>query len=283
VISEAAVWSVFGHQGLTEYHRKRVDATARVPSLRNTGYSGCFHDTTQVLAVVNDTHRDVSHARRTNIDHVVSQVVHTVGGMMIKDASKRPVALTVYEDLARAIEWAAPTEHVAPSSPSDFRNSMHSQLSPSLPSGLGITPSPQSPNGSQRNSLHPTSDGRGTISESANARLSFGVSVTGQEETQRQSLYEVAHNNAHGLRHIPTSGINSPVPGSSAPVGRTALPAASIAEVLHYITRKKAYAGTTLPDEEWFNRLHGRDQVRKHAQVAFSNFADRAPLDLPRR
>ncbi|KAF7682277.1 hypothetical protein GT037_001253 [Alternaria burnsii] len=259
VISEAAVWSVFGYSGLIEYNERRIKATANIPSLAETGYSGCFHDTTKVLDVVVAMHKEVCNSRRTNIDNIVSHVVHIVDGMMVQDPSRRPDALRVYEDLTRAVELE--TLLTGPAYP---QYPLPVQLTPDRPVGLGVTtgtPSIRLSYESPGHPMHRALDRRAAISTNPRARSHSGVLST-EEEISRPSAHLAAYDAAHGPQLTRISGINSPVPHSSAPLGRTDLPVASVNEVLGYIRRKKADSRTPpLPGQEWLKRLHGRDQI----------------------
>ncbi|KAI1577344.1 SPS1 Serine threonine protein kinase [Pyrenophora tritici-repentis] len=112
VLSEAATWSVFGAKGWIDYHDKRKTATSAVPSIRNTAYSGCFHDGTKVLPVVRTQHREVIHKRRINIDGIMPEVIHTIEKMM-GHKDYRPTALAVYEHITEALDLARPLEPTA--------------------------------------------------------------------------------------------------------------------------------------------------------------------------
>jgi hypothetical protein len=268
VISEAAVWSVFGQKGLIEYHKRRVEATDSIPSLAETGYSGCFHDSTKVLDVVDVMHRKAYDSRRANIDNIVSHVIRIVGGMMVQDPSRRPDALRVYEDLTRAVQLETP-----PTATTYTRHSMPIQLPPEYPVGLGVTigtPSIRLPYESPGHPMHRPLDRRATISTNPRAHPLSGVLSTEEEEEEegeisRPSPHLAAYDAAHGPQQTRIYGINSPVPHSSAPIGRTDLPVASVNEALDYIRRKKADSRTPpLPGQEWLKRLHGRDQVLQY-------------------
>jgi len=107
-MSEAAVWSVFGQRGLDDYHIRRVKATVAIPAFENTGYRGCFHDTTKVSAVVEQMHAEVYQGRRENIDNIVPHILASIKGMMAQDPVERPSAWAVYDNLEQAIDTATP-------------------------------------------------------------------------------------------------------------------------------------------------------------------------------
>jgi len=270
VISEAAVWTVFGQKGLIDYHRRRVEATNNVPTLTNTGYSGCFHDTTKVLDVVDEMHTEVIHGRRAHIDSIVISVLLTVGGMMVQDPTKRPDAWKVYEDLTRAVKQATPrplaSERTSdPYSPHTYsRHSMPVTSPPSHVAGLGLDI-----NGL---SLQPRSDTHGRQPYHSPSRRSTvngrpsplqlsGASSTGKGKSPRHDPYSPAPGTTHGPQWTPLAPIPSSVVQPSTPVGPAARPSASVTRVLNYITRKKLDRNTILRGEEWLNKLHGRDQV----------------------
>ncbi|CAN9103286.1 unnamed protein product [Alternaria alternata] len=260
VISEAAVWSVFGYNGLIDYYKRRVEATADISSLAETGYSGCFHDTTKVLDVVEAVHKEVSYSRRTNIDNIVSHVVHIVGGMMVQDPSRRPDALKVYDDLTRAVQLGT-----RPTVNADIRNSMPPEMPPGLTLGLGLLASDTPPiRSSYESPGHPMRrlDRHATTSTNTRTRPFSGSFVTEEEEILRRNLDVVAPHTTHVPHGTLTSVKNSPFQHNSAPVGRTDLPIASVEEALDYIRRKKADSRTLpLRGQEWLKRLHGRDQI----------------------
>jgi hypothetical protein len=248
VISEAAVWSVLGHRGLTDYRHRREKETAAISALGNTGYSGCFHDTTKVLAAVEEMHKEIIHRRRAYIDNIVNQVLLTVGAMMAQDPFERPHAWKVHEYLTNAVHLATPPAMQPPAT-----------------------------------RIQPTSllDRSSTFSGPTYPRPLSGASSIGQEEISRRSSRGLTPSTTQGPQQILPIAINSLVPQASTPVNRTAHPSTSIAKVLSYISKKKVHPDTTLPGEEWLKRLHGRDQVGKHESMAFDSPANCIRLDLP--
>jgi hypothetical protein len=272
VISEAAVWTVFGPRGLVDYHRRRVEATNAISTLRNTGYSGCFHDTTKVLAVVEEMHREATQCRRANIDNIVGPFLTTVGAMMMQDPLQRPDAWKVYTDLGRAIDLATPRVHDPPTeSPAanhHTRHSMPANITPNSANGLGLNldeSSMQSRSNIQRHESNPLPDRRSKFSGRPSPRSPSGASTTTHEETMNHHNRGLAPDTTHAWQRTPLPPIHSPVPQSDRSVGHTARPSASIPEVLEYIRKKKLVKSTTLPGEEWLKRLYGRDQVLRRA------------------
>lgn len=272
VISEAAVWSVLGRRGLIDYHRQRVEAADAIPALRNTGYSGCFHDTTKVLSVVGETHREVTQRCRAAIDNIVGSVLLIVSGMMMQDPARRPDAWTVYDGLTQAIDLATPTApppahdtDSRPPTPNNYaRHSVPVNLSPSMTNGLGFTMNAVArPLVSDTRGYQPDRfpERRTTISGDRSPRSDSGASSTRQGRTPRRDAYSPALDTTHEMHWTPLSPTNSTVPQANVPFGRTARPSASVTRVLNYITRKKLDKSTVLQGEEWLNKLHGRDQV----------------------
>jgi len=290
VISEAAVWSVFGPTELADYRERRVEATAAIPSLKNTGYSGCFHDTTRVLPVVEQMHTEVFRGRRGVIDPIVHSILASVKGMMVQDPAGRTDAGSVHGALTRALDVARSASHIvttqSPTTTMRTRTSLPNGPLPGLPNGLGLPGHLlESTNDSQEHQPSPRPQRRVTISDSPHGlrsssilentpngtrrrkphlRLSSGTGSLREEETWTHSPQTMTPNSARWSQQIPMSGIR-PVPQPSTPSIRSALPEASVAEVLEYIRRKKLHSGTTLAGEGWLGRLHGRDQVGHHA------------------
>lgn len=291
VISEAAVWSVLGHTGLVDYHKRRVEATAAIPFIKDTGYAGCFHDTMKVLPVVEQVHNEVFRVRRANIDNVVQSVIVAVGGMMAQNSAKRTNAWSVHEELTRVLKMARLTNHGAttqsPTTTVRTQLFLPSSQLPEVSKGLGLTghslqsidysqeyqPSPHlprrvtigaTPRGhSSSGILEPSHEG--TRMRSPHARLSPGGLSPRQEETWTRSPRVITPDSARWSQPNTVSGISRSVPQPSTPTGRSACPEASVADVLEYIRRKKLHSGTTLIGERWLTRLHGRDQVGDYA------------------
>jgi hypothetical protein len=226
-----------------------------------------------VLAVVEAMHKEACHSRRTNIDNIVTHVIHIVGGMMLEDYSRRPDALRVYDDLTRAVQLATPPGHSVNPKPlgktAHPRRSMPGRLPPDMPVGLGLdidSPSMKSPHESQGSSIDRLPDRRATFGARSHSRPFSDASSTGQVEVWRQSPPAAAHDTAHVSQQTPITKTNSPVPQSGAPVGQAALPVASIDDILDYIHKRNLNPKkTSLKGEEWLKRLHGRDQVWEHA------------------
>ncbi|KAF2793632.1 kinase-like protein [Melanomma pulvis-pyrius CBS 109.77] len=104
VFSEAAVWSVLDSDGLEDYRILRTARTSLVPELKDTAYSGCFHDTTKVLDAVTTMHGRVSEERRQN-DHIVSNMIMIIDEML-EDKNERPDAMKLLKLFGKALEKA---------------------------------------------------------------------------------------------------------------------------------------------------------------------------------
>jgi len=279
-MSEAAVWSVLGRRGLIDYHRQRVKAVVDIPALRNTGYSGCFHDTTKVLSVVEETHREVIHRRRATIDNIVGSVLLTVSGMMMQDPTRRPDAWKVYDDLARAVDLAKPPvfQPITPP-PTRISNTQPLPQYNYVRSSMPVMPVMSSPDQTglglniDELSLQSRIDIQG---RQANHSLPLSLSVPSSIEKGKARM---------GDPWTPPPPVPSPVPQYGKSVGLSARPKLPITQVLEYIRQKKMYsrAVLVLPGEEWLKTLGGRDQVFEHAWLDFGKFADRNPIDFPRR
>lgn len=101
VLSEALIWSVFGISGLQEYRQLRHDATESIQKMKNTAYSGCFHDGTNVSSAVRIMH-DRVRARRPPI----FDLVQIIDDMLEGNHEHRPDAPVVRRRLFTALEAA---------------------------------------------------------------------------------------------------------------------------------------------------------------------------------
>lgn len=141
VFSAAAVWSVLGSHGLSQYLANRKAATDEIPKLRQTAYSGCFHDGSNVLQAVFDMHVRVLKERRTN-DFIIQEIVPLVE-RMLKSSESRPTAMDVYQAFQDAIKRAkALSDRASIWVPSVLRTEpdpVVTRLPPrELPTGLGV-------------------------------------------------------------------------------------------------------------------------------------------------
>jgi hypothetical protein len=142
VFSEAVYWSVFGPNGHREYQNMRRRST--VPHLKDSGYSGCFHNGQSIHAIVSACHRDAIHNRRTNIDDIVSNIVFLVEEMLGNE-HERPGALEVHRRLTAALDLVT-----APGSTSSSRRHPSSVHTPANGTGTRLPP-PMAPD---ENALH---------------------------------------------------------------------------------------------------------------------------------
>lgn len=95
---------MFGNTGLNDYRNHRTAATDLVPGLRNTAYSGCFHDGEKVLKAVTNMHIQVRKKCRRD-DHIVSDIV-TIVGEMLGDERDRPKSVGLYRRFRTALATA---------------------------------------------------------------------------------------------------------------------------------------------------------------------------------
>ena len=88
IFSEAAVWVVYGRDGLSEYRRRRGVETALIPDFRD---GNCFHDEWLVLDTVTKIHRTLADDIRVR-DHVTGAIVDMVTKAMLIEQDSRPSA-----------------------------------------------------------------------------------------------------------------------------------------------------------------------------------------------
>jgi serine/threonine protein kinase len=101
VFSEAVYWSVFGPKGHRDYQDARRRLT--VQPLKDTGYSGYFHNGHSIHDTVSDHHRYAIQGRRMNIDDIVSNIVAIIEEML-GDEPSRPNALDVHRRLSKTLD-----------------------------------------------------------------------------------------------------------------------------------------------------------------------------------
>lgn len=100
-----AVWSVLGKEGLRTYEKNRRTATEKIPELRKTAYSGCFHDGKQVLQAVLHMHVRVHQDRRQH-DFVIPGGVVAAIEEMLDEADVRPDATQCYKRFRKILNTA---------------------------------------------------------------------------------------------------------------------------------------------------------------------------------
>jgi hypothetical protein len=153
VFSEAVYWSVFGPSGHRHYQDMRRSST--VPILKDSAYSGCFHNGHSIHDIVRLFHRDAIKNRRTNIDDIVNHIVYFIEEML-GDQHARPNALELHRRLTVALDLVrapvsnsslarypangAGTRLPPPISPDE--NALHLHFSPLFPSSPNITSDP---------------------------------------------------------------------------------------------------------------------------------------------
>lgn len=126
---------------MIEYQQLLADATDEIPDLRETSYSGCFHDGQEVLSVVKAMHREVLKALRGN-DHTVSDMI-SITEDMLDTAEERPSAAEVRKRCRKTIQRA--TELMYPET---------SRLSSSFLKNPGMRSPSQTPPDKPRSSAH---------------------------------------------------------------------------------------------------------------------------------
>lgn len=102
VLSEAAVWVVYGQAQLLEYRRRRGMENARTDGFRD---GDCFHDGRQVLATVTDIHKALADDKRV-CDHVTTATVKMVTDEMLIEPNCRTPANSLCYRTKRILESA---------------------------------------------------------------------------------------------------------------------------------------------------------------------------------
>ncbi|ETS80187.1 hypothetical protein PFICI_07716 [Pestalotiopsis fici W106-1] len=76
--SDAAAWVLFGQNGRTAYHQKRLLEAATIQGFKGSGYGGCFHDGIEMLNAVKNMHREIKgHEPRDQLTSSIIDVVET--------------------------------------------------------------------------------------------------------------------------------------------------------------------------------------------------------------
>lgn len=101
VLSEALVWSVLGRGGLQEYREHRRDVTNGIENMKNTAYSGCFHNGMKVSSAVSHMHDRVR-----KVHCAVVGLPEIIEDMLDDDVEQRLDALKVRKRLYQAIDTA---------------------------------------------------------------------------------------------------------------------------------------------------------------------------------
>lgn len=131
---------MFGPTGHARYQTDRRDATKN--NLKNTAYSGCFHDGMRILSVVRDAHFRAADGSRTGVDKVIHKMVHLVEDML-SDENSRPDAVKVYEKMIDHLQMARShsqsTSDNSPWTGPGRANTMPiRQRPPFLPNSMGV-------------------------------------------------------------------------------------------------------------------------------------------------
>jgi hypothetical protein len=279
VFSEAAVWSVFGVEGLEKYRKQRTAATNVIPKLRNTAYNGCFHDGEKVLQIVTDMHAQVLRHSQCD-DYIVSDIINIVGEMLGHQPI-RPTAASLYRYLRTALTTAEAclkrerddaNDASFLEAPQSFQDPHNFRAQPpELPStGLGVRMFQELPQLPYTISLHPSyPDPRHYL---------WPVPDPTPEGDQRTSaVNRVQSNNVHSSlistyassEHSVHTTIPELIQNGTDTWTDTWMdqrhqdyPRTSVGQVLDWIAKKKTNPATKpLCDDPTLRRLHGRDQV----------------------
>ena len=85
VLSEAAIWVVWGLDGLKEYRRQRRLETKEVPNFEE---GECFHNGVGTLAIVHKMHRDL-YEEVSRPDHITRVACSMVAAYMLVESESR--------------------------------------------------------------------------------------------------------------------------------------------------------------------------------------------------
>lgn len=104
ILSELAVWTIFGSNGVREYAQLRIKDHAMLRDFRDSGYEGCFHDGRKALDTVIKMHDKVCHHAN---DHVTAPIVRLIENKMIQqEPSDRCKARELHDRLNRIVSKA---------------------------------------------------------------------------------------------------------------------------------------------------------------------------------
>ena len=93
VLSEAALWVLFGKGHLDQYRHNRRDETSRIAGFTDIG---CFHDGTDALKTVTETHEYMLESENiSKPNHITKEVLRMVQDMLLR-ADGRPSAQALY-------------------------------------------------------------------------------------------------------------------------------------------------------------------------------------------
>lgn len=140
-MSENAVWTKYGSQGLEDYRNRRMAETRSLPRFDEAGHGGCFHDGAQALSAVRTTHDLIRNCLPQDI--VTVQVLEMIETSMLVPQGIRQDAQMLCERLAKIIE-AAPSGHdynLRPFSSSTARSSPPNSPPTSTPPRVQTRPS----------------------------------------------------------------------------------------------------------------------------------------------
>jgi len=94
-----------GQRGLERYRIKRKEATDKVPSIRGSGYDGCFHDSEKTLDCVKEMHEEAK-LNRTRWDETLTPSISDLilDNMLRTEAGGRLEAIHLYRRFEEKLE-----------------------------------------------------------------------------------------------------------------------------------------------------------------------------------
>ncbi|KAI9695281.1 MAG: hypothetical protein M1820_008743 [Bogoriella megaspora] len=109
ILAEAAVWVVTGQLGLEEFRNQRAEMSTALQDL------GCFHDGMKVLALVDQTLKDMVAYRRVS-DPITEGLIPLILKMLWRESS-RPYARELWIEARGILETSRPASFAPPQSP----------------------------------------------------------------------------------------------------------------------------------------------------------------------
>ncbi|KAF2204802.1 kinase-like protein [Delitschia confertaspora ATCC 74209] len=248
VLSEVAVWTVFGNRRLLKYRDLRAAETDQIPQLKAAGYSGCFHNGRQVLQAVFAMHKKLR-ANHRNSDYIIEPILMMVENMLVSHRT-RWTALQVYDFWQQILEKAKEQQQY----PGVFQTIPY-PVAPRIPppelppemedgdtmrTGISLVKEIQEESPSEIISLSP-------ITPKNSGR---------RQSTPHRSCDQQGSSNPHGPNSVIERAYNMP------PLrAKKQWPNALIQSVHVWMQAKKENKPFHLPGEDYARRLNGRDHV----------------------